>query len=474
MSVQLRALIALSAAALLSPPLAHAQESDVQALRREMQEMRRDYETRMKQMEDRLQAASRPPAQATPTPSPAPTGAPAPAGSGLGGLVGTPPTDSGTPAYAPVTSGFRTPGAAASSGAAFNPAIGAILTGQFSGQSLDPGQYRIKGFALGEEAQPARRGFSIGESEVNLQSNVDQWLFGNLTVAFSEENEVEVEEAFIQTTSLPYGFTVKGGRFFSGIGYLNEQHAHVWDFVDTALPYRAFFGKQYGDDGMQLRWLAPTNVFLELGAEAFRGDSFPAGGSAHHGVGTYAAFAHIGDDIGVESSWRAGLSYLVGNARRRLTNNDADTFTGQQQLGIFDLVYKWAPDGNPVQRNFKFQSELFYGKNDGEFNTMVFDQRQWGWYAQAIYQFMPRWRVGARLDQARASGARDFGDGFLGTALDDDGHTATRWSLMADYSTSEFGRFRLQYNNDNAGSRTDHQAFLQYVISLGAHGAHQF
>ena len=38
----------------------------------------------------------------------------------------------------------------------------------------------------------------------------------------------------------------------------------------------------------------------------------------------------------------------------------------------------------------------------------------------------------------------------------------------------EFGRFRLQYNNDRSRPETDHQFLLQYTISIGAHRAHQY
>jgi hypothetical protein len=350
-----------------------------------------------------------------------------------------------------------------------------VLQGQFNYQSVNPDRYRIPGFATAEEARPARRGFTIEESEINLQANADQWLFGNLTIALAPENEVEVEEAFIQTTALPWGFTARGGRFFSGIGYMNEQHAHAWDFVDPALPYRAFLGNQYRDDGLQIRWLAPTDIFLELGAEAFRGDSFPSGGAARHGIGTRAAFVHLGGDIGVEHSWRAGASYLTADPRARATNDDADMFTGNQKIGILDFVYKWAPDGNPTQRNLKLQAEYFRGKLEGEFNMIPVDQVQHGWYAQAIYQFMPHWRVGARFDQVSARGAGDDPMGALQfTELDDTGHTGSRVSAMIDYSTSEFGRIRFQYNRDQATTTTDHQVFLQYTVSLGAHAAHKY
>ena len=69
-------------------------------------------------------------------------------------------------------------------------------------------------------------------------------------------------------------------------------------------------GNQYGDDGIEVRWLAPTDFFLEFGAEWFRGDAFPAGGADDNGAGTVAAFVRTGGDIDDESSFLAGLSYL--------------------------------------------------------------------------------------------------------------------------------------------------------------------
>jgi hypothetical protein len=41
----------------------------------------------------------------------------------------------------------------------------------------------------------------------------------------------------VQATSLGNGLSAKGGRFLSGVGCLNEQHAHTWDFVDNPLAY---------------------------------------------------------------------------------------------------------------------------------------------------------------------------------------------------------------------------------------------
>jgi hypothetical protein len=430
--------IAAFAATFLAAPPSHAQQSDVAALREEMRQMRAEYarqiealrqayEARMADLEKRVAA---PPAAAAARPSPA----------------------------------------TASSASAFNPAIGVILNGTAASLSQDPGGYLIRGFALGEETAPGERGLSLGETEVNFSANIDHVLYGSLTVALTPENEAEVEEAFIQTTSLPEGFTLKGGRFFSGIGYLNEKHAHNWDFVDQPLPYRAMLANQYRDDGAQLRWLAPLDLFFEVGGELMRGDGFPAAG-AHDGIGAWTAFGRVGGDIGASHSWRLGASYLDADADGRATNDGADLFRGTSKLVIVDAVYKWAPDGNPTDRNLTIAGELFLGEVDGEFNGANFGQQQRGWYAQAVYQFMPRWRVGVRYDEVWARGAAGV---LAGTALDDAGLTPYRMTGMIDFSTSEFGRFRFQYNNDRSNTDADHQFYLQYTVSLGAHGAHGY
>lgn len=60
------------------------------------------------------------------------------------------------------------------------------------------------------------------------------------------------------------------------------------------MAYQAFLGGQYGDDGVQLRWVAPTAMFLEVGGELLRGQNFPGGGTQHGGVGTLFVLAATG------------------------------------------------------------------------------------------------------------------------------------------------------------------------------------
>jgi len=71
------------------------------------------------------------------------------------------------------------------------------------------------------------------------------------------------------------------------------------------------------------------------------------------------------------------------------------------------------------------------------------------------------------------SGTRDFGLNAANLAVD--AYKPKKTTAMVDYSWSEFSRVRLQYAQDKSmAGITDKQWTLQYIMSLGAHGAHKF
>jgi hypothetical protein len=181
----------------------------------------------------------------------------------------------------------------------FNPSMGVILNGQYTNFSKKDSE--ISGFAVGEEGERGNERFSIGESELNFSSNIDDKFYGSMTAAIVNEDgsKIELEEAFIRTSpgfGLPTGLEIKAGRAFWNLGYLNSHHAHTDDFSDRPLTHRAFLNKSFNDDGAQLSYVLPTDIYLEIGGGSFRGDDFPFGGG--DGVGSYSAYGKIGDDIG--------------------------------------------------------------------------------------------------------------------------------------------------------------------------------
>jgi len=368
--------------------------------------------------------------------------------------------------------------AGTSSPNAFNPEISAVLNGKYQIFSQSPDGFAIPGFPMGEAGGLDERGLSLSESELDLASNVDNLFYGSLTVSLQPRGGAGVEEAFLQTLGMPLGLTLKAGRFFSSIGYLNQFHTHHDDFIDRPLPYRAFLNTQFGDDGVQLKWLAPTDTFVELGGEVLRGDAFPGSGAAHRGVGTWSAFGHIGGDVGISNSWRAGVSYLRSSPHNRdALDNQGNTladFSGNSRLWLADFVWKWAPNGDPVNRNFRFQSEAFYRSEHGLFGSTVptsYDGHQLGWYATGVYQFVPRWKIGVRHAELYAD---NHGLAVTPGSLLDGRHNPRRDSLVLGFANSEFSRIRLQLARDDTQPKRDYQLFLQYLMLLGAHGAHQF
>jgi hypothetical protein len=362
----------------------------------------------------------------------------------------------------------------------FNPAISLILNGSYSSYSQNPDNYSLPGFALGTEAGLDKEGFSLGESEITLSANTDQHWRGQMTLSLADDNgetSTEVEEAYVETLGLDNGLTIRGGRFFSGIGYLNGKHAHAWNFNDAPLLYRGMFGNQIKQDGLRLNWALPTDQYIELGLEAGNGQSFPAGGS-HGGLGDWAAFAKTGGDIGDSASWQLGLSHYQAD---NIEGRDATThlFSGDSKLNGLDVVYKWSPNGNDTEQSLVLQSEYFQRDENGTVNvansnTSSIDANQKGWYAEGIYKFKPHWRTGLRYDRLSSDNTGNNNAVLQQAGLLDEGHDPHRTSAMIEWIPSEFSRIRLQYNKDNSNKQSDDQVILQYTQALGSHGAHQF
>jgi len=452
------AVLPLMAADALAAP-----DPELQALREELQRIKADHARRIEALERRIVAAAVPAAAATLPP----------------------PVDSTT---------TRATG--------FNPETSLILQGQAKSMRDVP-ERAISGYwPAGLDHGPEKRGLSIDHTELAFVANIDPLFRGTARFAVAD-GAIEVEEANFATLGLSNGLALKGGRFRSDIGYLNVQHPHEWDFADAPLMHKALFGAEgYRHDGLQLKWVAPTELFLQFGAEIGRGDGFPGTDRNGNGAGAGSVFAKLGGDIGTAHAWQAGLSYLATRATDRVAHfADTDAagpneveglFSGRSRAWIADFVWKWTPAGG--DRHFKFQTEVFRRSEDGTLECASdvatspclgglalgdYQTRQSGGYVQGVWQFMPRWRAGIRHDWL-SPGTRHYDAATVFGALDAGSHLFSsyrpkRSSLMLDWSPSEFARLRFQFARDTAmAGITDNQVTLQYIMSLGAHGAHKF
>lgn len=441
--------LAASAALLTALASTSALAGDADILRAEINEMKRLYESRISDLESKLEKLE------------------------------TKQTNSTNTAKATPATARR-----AVKDNSFNPSIGLILNGQYNQFSSDEGD--IAGFAVGEEGERPSEGFAVDHTELNFSANVDDKFMGSVTAAIAQHEgstEVELEEAFVQTLpgiGLPDGMSIKAGRAFWTLGYLNEHHSHSDDFVDRPLPYRAFLDGAFNDDGAEISYVLPTDFYSEIGGGVFRGDDFPFGAATGSGADAWSAYGRVGGDIGHNQSWRVGASVLSGESDgARESNEDTVSFTGDTRLYVADARYVWAPTGNARQQEVILQGEYFYRDEDGIYedanaNTggIALDDSSSGWYAQSVYKFAPQWRVGGRFSQLYAA---DTPTGLAGSALDADGFDPRSYTAMIDWTNSEFSRVRVQASHEElARDQEDNQLRVQYIMSLGAHGAHKF
>jgi len=184
---------------------------------------------------------------------------------------------------------LKEPPVAKASTASFNPDISLILSGGYAQLSNDPDRYALPGFMLGAETGPGTRGLSLAESELVMSANVDDLFYGYFMASIAPDNSISVEEAAVETRGLAAGITLRVGRFYSVLATSIPASTRL-GLCGRAARLSRVSCQPFADDGVQLRWVAPADVFVEFGAEWFRGQNYPAGGAANNGQGAASAF----------------------------------------------------------------------------------------------------------------------------------------------------------------------------------------
>lgn len=348
----------------------------------------------------------------------------------------------------------------------------------------------VAGASSGSEAEiqelnqgghdPKKRGFTMPNAELIFTGAVDPYFNAqaNIVTLLSPEGEteVELEEAFATTTSLPHGFQVKGGQFLTAFGRHNPQHVHQWDFVNAPIANaRILGGDGLRGPGAQVSWLG-SDLPLELTwsmqnangetAISYLGtdeEDPPAGRFVEREVRSLADTLQTG---------RAALSFdatdeipVLFGVSGAFGPSGASEGGDARVLGA-DVSFKWKPLEN--ESGFPFlavRAEVIarrYEFDDGPGTDELEDS---GFYAQAVWGFRRNWTVGARYDRFHG----DFGGDVPG--LDD----RTRVSAALTWHPSEFSKIRLQVDRDDAKSMRDDvtSVWLQFEFNLGAHGAHR-
>ena len=87
-----------------------------------------------------------------------------------------------------------------------------------------------------------RQGFGLQEVELAAQSAIDPYLEGAVFLTIPNLEGLEVEEAYLVTTSLPLNLQIKAGTFRSQFGRNNTQHLHLQYFTRRPLMTALLFG----------------------------------------------------------------------------------------------------------------------------------------------------------------------------------------------------------------------------------------
>lgn len=325
-------------------------------------------------------------------------------------------------------------------------------------------------------------GLGLGHSDLLLRGQVgESWSAEGIASFATHEGRLEkrVEKLFLQSRGLPAGLQVRGGRFASQIGYLNEQHPHADDFVERPLLYRSFLGHHYFDDGLRVNWTAPTPWYWQVGTEAFTGQRLsPEGRNPTVGVTTIST--KLGADWGTSWSWQLGLSRLSNRraAAHALepgsehADNAAEMhghgarFTGRT-VAMWDAAVKWAPAGNAREQQVRLVVEG--ARVSGLQDPGLQGSRHRSQSAALVWRFRPDWETGVRYDRLQAAAAHE------GAA---EPVQLREWAAMVVYKPSHRQSLRLQWTNQRNALGLDGVApkalAVQYVVSFGAHGAHGY
>ena len=382
----------------------------------------------------------------------------------------------------------------------FNPAVSAIVDMFYYNENSKEGMSHIKegmtGFGghgheeeeHGHDHGGNEKGFNLRHIELAFSAEVDNY-FKALAIAAIAEDGAEIEEAWGETTGLPWGLQAKAGKFFSNFGYINAQHAHEWDFTDQPLIYEQALGSHgLNDVGVQVSWLAPTPVYLLFGAEVFRGENekmyvqeesengeLPVNDNPRLGVG----WVKLAPFQFEKSELQLGL-FGASGSHQEIHGDDPNKeyFDGMNSFAGGDVVYKYDSGKAYGQGDAALQAEYFYRHKDldlqGEDEKLKGAQD--GYYIQGTYGLLPRWRAGLRWEQVGLTNEEEEG------GVKEEYGDSWRASAMVDFRPSEFSQIRFQVSNgdyefiedDEIMGENVWEAFVQLTFSIGAHGAHNF
>lgn len=339
-------------------------------------------------------------------------------------------------------------------------------------------------------------GFSLNYAELLFSSSVDSFFTMEGIFHFSQ-NVTEIEEFYFTSTTLGDDTKIKGGKFKSNFGYLNDQHRHVWNFADMPLVYESFLGMHgINEVGVQLQWIAPTDTYLMLGIELLQGENENMFGyssihlddlnasnpniKAKESPSLFITYLKTSFDLG-DTTVFGGISYAKGSSSVNNSEGEEEphAFSGDSKLYGAHLIVK---HNFALDSFLTLQTELLSREIEGilylidentKFATLNdLTKKQSGLYTQLIYAYDNNLKIGLRYETIYQN------DGIRNSINQNEATNLSKYSAMIEYNTSAFAKFRLQYNHNNALYNEDgvgqniNTIIVQANISIGSHKEH--
>ncbi len=367
----------------------------------------------------------------------------------------------------------------------FNPSIGFVGESVFSYRSQGPdqtGSDRPGGFDVYQRSM-----------ELDVAGSVDPFARGYVVAnasadAATGEATLGIEEAALETDSLPGNLTLKAGRFFGEFGRLGYIHEHELPFVNRPLVLDQYLGGETRTDGAQVNWLVPVPhyVSLTLGlGNGFGGDSPLNDPGAYRALSGLNYFGRLSTFFNLTPDWNVetGISGLINPDTQDRGGVDGLTGPGgvpmtekERRVAGLDVKLNWVPLQNNQFRSFTWGNEVLYSDSryqfdpDGTLNpanpSPGFSGDEYmqgigavGLYSYATYKWHRQWSGGFVFDWVQSAS---------------DNHDQTfACSPYLTWAISHWNQLRLQYthtdHNAASGLPPDDAIYLQWAWIIGSH-----
>lgn len=290
---------------------------------------------------------------------------------------------------------------------------------------------------------------SVRELELVMGSYVDPYSRLDVNIAFSDFEDVHLQEAYLTRFGLPLETTARIGRSKPKVGKALLSHRDILDTTDYPLVIQRYFG----DDGLNKTGVdltkpldLPLNSAHELTIGIIEGGNGEGGTVFGDSRRRPTAYSHLKNfwDITDATNFELGASHMIGS-------QDADSGFESNVLGADGtLIHFYGPD-----QRIKLQSELFY-LNQKE----SLEKNRFGSYGLLDVRFHKQWATGLRFDYAQ----------LVDPLFVSPGGSATGYTGYITFFQSEFARWRLQYTHVNASAgKEDDQLMIQGIFAIGEH-----